>query len=141
MFFYKNLDPDWKKIVSKESRMRLFWTISWGNAKFFHFPAVEFLYRTTSPINIPATALWVLSLILQIITTMTSGNVSYWNWKNYLNLKILFIRWFFYSGGWKILFSTKRSKAYSTFSVLVDRSYIKSLQVILLLFKIDLNLF
>ena len=49
--------------------------------------------------------------------------------------------WFFYSGGWKILFSTKRLKAYSTFSVLVDRSYIKSLQVILLLFLLLLFLY
>ena len=49
--------------------------------------------------------------------------------------------WFFYSGAWKILFSTKRLKAYSTFSVLVDRSYIKSLQVILLLFLLLLFLY
>ena len=50
--------------------------------------------------------------------------------KNFI-YKVIFIHgWFFYSWRWKILFSTKRSKAYSTFSVLVDRSYIKSFQVI-----------
>ena len=31
---------------------RFVWTISWGNTKFFYFPAIEFLYITTS---VPAT--------------------------------------------------------------------------------------
>ena len=61
--------------------------------------------------------------------------------KNFIYKVIFIYRWFFYSGGWKILFSTKRLKAYSTFSVLVDRSYIKSLQVILLLFLLLLFLY
>ena len=104
VFFTKTLIPILKKFVNKASRMRLFWTISWGNAEFFHFPAIEFLYRTTSPINIPATALWVLSLILQIITTMTSGNVSYWNWKNYLNFKILLFGYFLFGRLKNIIF-------------------------------------